>query len=96
MNVPASVLLLVVVYAATAGSAVFLAALFASKFLSPRLARVSYGKRLVLSYAIYLPTLFWFMVLAGGKASPNATTLAQMLICLVLVGVAAGIPGKRN
>lgn len=95
MNFSTSVLLLLACLA-TAGSAVWLAAWFANRYLTPRLARFSYGVRLVLSYAIYLPTLVWFMVLAGGKASPNATTLVQMLICLVLVGVAAGIPGKRN
>lgn len=91
-----TLVLLLLACLATAGGAVWLAAWLANRYLAPRLARVSYGMRLVLSYAIYLPTLVWFMVLAGGKASPNATTLVQMLICLVLVGVAAGIPGKRN
>jgi hypothetical protein len=97
MNFPTSVLLLLLLAClATAGSAVWLAAWLANRFLAPRLAGVSYGMRLVLSYVIYLPTLIWFLVLAGNNAAPNATTLGQMLICLVLVGVAAGIPGKRN
>lgn len=95
MNAPTLVLLLLAGLAAV-GSVVWLAAWLANRFLAPRLAGVSYGMRLVLSYAIYLPTLVWFMVLAADNATPNATTLGQMLICLVLVGVSAGIPGKRN
>lgn len=70
-----------------------------SRFLVPRLARFSFAARLVLMVLVYVPTLFWFMsVCSTSPVPPSVSTVVQLIIGLVLVGVCSTIPqsGKAD